>query len=323
MAVRVQDFPKNFFCQSSIQPMPHFPSTTTAWWNFQEQQFPQPLSKSLSLKMGSSPQACQGGKHAGHQPQGQDSSSTQSTDQPHQEVAAVGGNNYQDQCISSDTAQDESYTKQVEGQVKPVLFLENPSFGINSPQVDVNLSMAHIPYAFGDPYVNGLYTAYGPQAIIQPHVIGIASERVPLPIELEEEGPIYVNAKQYNGILRRRQIRAKLEAQNKLLKNRKPYLHESRHRHALNRVRGSGGRFLSTKKPQPPKPTPPANFDLDSGSVSEKETGKGEASPASFSSIMCVANNDVIFEQPDHMFSNISSCKGGSRGLMCNGPQHR
>lgn len=52
-------------------------------------------------------------------------------------------------------------------------------------------------------------------------MIGIAPARVPLPIELAEDGPIYVNAKQYNGILRRRQIRAKLEAQNKLLKNRK------------------------------------------------------------------------------------------------------
>ena len=25
---------------------------------------------------------------------------------------------------------------------------------------------AHIPYAYGDPYVNGLYTAYGPQVTV-------------------------------------------------------------------------------------------------------------------------------------------------------------
>lgn len=50
---------------------------------------------------------------------------------------------------------------------------------------------------------------------------GIAPTRVPLPLDLAEDGPIYVNAKQYHGIMRRRQIRAKLEAQNKLVKNRK------------------------------------------------------------------------------------------------------
>ena len=96
----------------------------------------------------------------------------------------------------------------------------------------------------GVPYINGF------EAYSYPHLINPFAQKIPIKT-LRNNEYIYVNSKQYSRILKRREERKKyfeMFENDNFLNKKSKYHHESRHKHAMNRERGKGGRFLSKKE---------------------------------------------------------------------------
>ena len=96
----------------------------------------------------------------------------------------------------------------------------------------------------GIPYINGF------EAYSYPHLINPFAQKIPIKT-LRNNEYIYVNSKQYSRILKRREERKKyfeMFENDNFLNKKSKYHHESRHKHAMNRERGKGGRFLSKKE---------------------------------------------------------------------------
>ncbi|XAR67596.1 hypothetical protein NMG60_11002416 [Bertholletia excelsa] len=334
----MQNFSKKDSGLSSAHSMAPSVAGSVSWWTANTSQIQESsLTKNLSLKMVTPDQHDPHAMRIGFQFQDQDSSSTQSTGQSYHDVASVGESNpYRKSTILTQSGYNGTHGKPDVGYTKSALSMGTKEAEQNPSQVDHRQSFACIQLPYTDPYYAGLLS-YGPQAmysqIHHPQMLGIAPTRVPLPPEVAQDEPIFVNAKQYRAILRRREYRAKLEAQNKLPKSRKPYLHESRHQHALRRARGSGGRFLNAKKVEEPKHTGSIDdqyVSLSGRLLSTTELLESEAhqlenckeGASTCSEITSASNSDNIYHQKELKFSVYPSLMLSSRIDGHGGSQH-
>ncbi|XP_076943659.1 nuclear transcription factor Y subunit A-9-like [Bidens hawaiensis] len=167
--------------------------------------------------------------------------------------------------------QQQFYTnyQQQQHQAQPNMHPVNTGYLNQAPQPDFfRHNIRYAPY----PYYGRMMGAYG-RPMIPPKSVDVPT-KIALAPEIGPE-PVFVNAKQYHAILRRRKSRAKAELEKKLIKERKTYIHESRHQHAMTRPRGSGGRFATREEVDSVKTTT-SSSSKHVRPESDSETPRGE-----------------------------------------------
>ena len=146
--------------------------------------------------------------------------------------------------IKNQTTSDDSFTKLFESNNisnKTIgTFQDDNSQNLNYIDTTIYDNPDYYGVLPGIPYINGF------EAYSNPHLINPFTHKIPIKT-LRNNEYIYVNSKQYSRILKRREARKKFYNDNEdyLLCKKVKYHHESRHKHAMNRKRGKGGRFLS------------------------------------------------------------------------------
>ena len=147
--------------------------------------------------------------------------------------------------IKNQTTSDDSFTKLFDSNNisnKTIeTFQDDNSQNLNYIDTTIYDNPDYYGVLPGIPYINGF------EAYSNPHLINPFTHKIPIKT-LRNNEYIYVNSKQYSRILKRREERKKyfeMFENDNFLNKKSKYHHESRHKHAMNRKRGKGGRFLS------------------------------------------------------------------------------
>jgi hypothetical protein len=214
-------------------------------------------------------------------------------------AAAAGGTGYSN-YMTSDPSLTQSSPRMTSGAKKETRDPRSPQQMNSVNQLSGRrMSQVTSPGVPNAPMMNHA----GPRSNVAPPMPPGQSMQPPQSPEMAagvEESPLYVNAKQFHRILKRRVARQRLEEALRLTsKGRKPYLHESRHNHAMRRPRGPGGRFLTAEEVAEIERSKTSGEDKDSGVAESTGVKAGSKRKSEASSTAPSKKVKTITESPE------------------------